>query len=301
MNLTLLDIAKRKQADGFIEEALTRSPELSTLPVVPKNGIDYRVTIRTGDVTGGFRDANGGMAESKSTYEQKLVSMYYWDCPLFVDEAIATADDGSVGDLLAQEEISATRQNLITVGQQVFQGLTANTKGFAGFFAQVDGSMVVDAGGSGTTDTAWFVYASGDDADGVKIPFSSRSVLTPKPWRLATRSVDGKIVTGYETNLAWWLGLDIGSKYSIGCVKNITAAKPLTDALAEKLRSKFQVGRKPNLAFMSPAARYLLQASRSSIGNQKSNASGDAFSPLPEFAAGARVIETDSIGTIAAW
>jgi hypothetical protein len=123
----------------------------------------------------------------------------------------------------------------------------------------------------------------------------------PKPWRLATRQVDGTTVTGYETNLAWWLGLDIGSKYSIGCVKNITAAKPLTDALCEQLRSKFKVGRKPNLAFMSPASRFLLQSSRSSIGNQKSNNAGDAFSPLPEFAAGARVVETDSIGTIAAW
>jgi len=300
-NLTLLDIAKRKNADGFFEEVLTAAPELSVLPVVPKNGIDYRVSLRTGLPSGGFRDANGGATETKSTYEQKLVSMYYWDCPMFLDEAIVTADDGSAGDLLAQEEIGATRSNLISVGSQIYLGTDANAKGFAGLFSQVDSTMVVDATGTGsTTETAFFIYAS-SDADGVKVPFSNRSILTPKPWRLATRQVDGSTVTGYETNLAWWLGLDIGSSYSVGAVKNITATKPLTDALCEQLRSKFKAGRKPNLAFMSGNSRFLLQKSRSSVGNQKSNSSGDAFSPLPEFAASARIVETDSIGTRAAW
>jgi len=78
-NLTLLDVAKLNGNDktvGLIEENLTFAPELSVFPVVQKAGTSYYTVRRTGLPSVGFRNANGGVTPSKSTFVKQLHECY---------------------------------------------------------------------------------------------------------------------------------------------------------------------------------------------------------------------------------
>jgi hypothetical protein len=305
MPLTLLDIAKRTNSDavvGLIEEVLTVAPEFRTIPVRPISGTSYRATFRTGLPGSGFRNANEGVTPGSSKYEQRVVPCYFLDSQLEIDEAIVRADPGNIGNILADESAGIVQSSFITVGKQVYDGISADAKGFAGFFANVDSSMVVDAGGAGaTTHTAWAIYEN--ERDGVHFPLGNMGELMLGEWtkqQVRDRADAAKVFMAYVNNFSGWLGLNLSTKYSIGCVKNITDAKPLTDALGNQLVSKFPVGRKPTRWLMSRDAKFYLQRSRTATIGQKDSGKGDAFAPIPTHLADVPIQETDSIATRAA-
>lgn len=303
MPLTLLDIAKRTGSDpvvGLIEEVLTVAPEFRTLPVRPISGTSYRATFRTGLPGSGFRGANEGVALGSSVYEQRVVPCYFLDCQMQVDEAVVKADEGSVGNILADEATAAMQSSFITIGKQVYDGISADSKGFAGLFANVDSSMVVDAGGSGSAvHTAWAVYEN--ERDGVHFTLGNNGALALGEWlRQQVKDTNSKSFMAWVNNLSAWLGLNLTTKYSIGCVKNITATKPLTDALGNQLAAKFPVGRKPTRWFVSRDAKFYLQSSRTATLGQKDSGKGDAFAPIPTHLADIPLVETDAIATRAA-
>jgi hypothetical protein len=295
--LTLLDIAKRTGSDaliGLIEEVIKICPEFRVLPVVERDGIAFLATLRTSLPTAAFVDAGTGVALSKSAYAQKLVQCFFLDCQLRVPEAIVQADDRSVGDVLADEAMGGLEAVINHLGTQTYYGTAADAKGFSGFVANVDSTMVVNATGEGSATTSvWMVWA---DPKGVHLPLGRGGKITMPEWQeQQVTDAEGKAQRAFCTNIAAWIGLSIGSKFSIGRIKNVTSAKPVTDALGSQLYAKFPIGRKPNLCFMNRDALYFLQASRSAVGAQKSNASGDAFAPIPEFLAGVPIIPTDAI------
>lgn len=301
--LTMLDVAKRTGSDpivGLIEEVLTVAPEFRTIPVRPIKGTAYRATFRTGHPGSGFRNVNEGTTPGAGKYEQRLVPCYFLDSQLEVDEAIVKADEGSVGDILAQEAVGIVQSSFVTVGKQVYDGISADAKGFGGFFANVDTAMVVNAGGSGNAvHTAWAIYE--DPLNGVHFPLGNGGSLDLKPWALQRITKDdGKVLMAYVANLCAWLGLNLTTKYSIGCVKNITSAKPLTDALGNELVSRFPIGRKPTRWLMTSQAKFFLQSARSAVLNQKDGGRGDAFASIPTHLADVPIVETDSIATRAA-
>lgn len=305
MPLTLLDVAKRSGSEsvvGLIEEVLTVAPEFRTIPTRPITGTTYRAKFRTGLPGSGFRRPNEGVDPGNSTYEERIVPCFFLDSQLQVDEAIVKADapGGNIGDILAGESTGAVQNSFITVGKQVYDGISADAKGFAGFFANVDSSMVVDATGTGaTTDTAWAIYE--DPQFGVHFPIGNMGDLALSPWvRQQVKDTNGKAFHAFCANFCGWLGLNLSTKYSIGCVKNITSAKPLTDALGNSLARKFPVGRKATRWLMSRDCKYYLQTSRTATLNQKDGGRGDAFASIPTHLADIPIVETDSIAPRAA-
>ncbi|HXE53707.1 MAG TPA: hypothetical protein VN541_11855, partial [Tepidisphaeraceae bacterium] len=73
---TLLDIAKANGSDpivGLIDETTKAHPEISMVAARTIKGLNYKTWVRTGLPTAGFRQANQGVASSKSTYENRLV------------------------------------------------------------------------------------------------------------------------------------------------------------------------------------------------------------------------------------
>lgn len=300
MPLTLLDLAKRTNSDpviGLIEENLKFAPEFVTLPVRPVPGTLYKATLRTAVPTGGFRGANEGIALSSSVYEQKDVPCFFFDVQMQVDEAIVKGDDREIGDVLTDESSGAVEGAMISIGSQVYYGTTSDSKGFAGFVANVDPEMVVDAGGKGNnTTSAWFVF---EDLKGVHIPVGNQGAIDmADQWqRQQVGDASGqKKYFAYVNNLSSYIGLNIGSRYSIGRIKNITPDNPLTDKLGAEMLSKFPIGRQPTRCFINKDAAYYLQVSRSSIGNQVADKGGrGAFSPMPEEIQGIPIQRTDSI------
>jgi hypothetical protein len=303
--LTLLDLAKRSGSDpviGLVEEILTVAPELQALPVVPKPGTSYSITRRTGKPRGAFRSANEGLTPGKSTYEQIVVPMFFFDGQMEVDEAIVKADDRRLGDILAQEGAGQLQDNYVVLGDQIYRGQTADAKGFKGFKESVDATMVVDATGTGAaTHTAWAIYEN--ERDGLHLPIGNDGAMNLGPWNKQQITDDnGKKLMAWVNNLSFYIGLALGSSKCIGCVKNITTAKPLTDALGAELANKFPVGRKPTRWLISRDATFLLQKSRTAIGQVATDAKGgQGFAPRPTELAGTPIVETDSIATIAAW
>lgn len=303
--LTILDLAKRTGSDaaiGLVEEVLTVAPELRTIPVVPKTGTSYRISRRTGRPRGAFRSANEGVTPGKSTYEQIEVPMFFFDGQMVVDEAIVRADDRRLGDILAQEGAGQLEDTMVVLGDQVYRGVTADAKGFAGLKAQVAAAMVTTANGAGTTDTAWAVYE--DTKNGLHLPIGNNGGMDLGQW--VKQQVTDTAGTGrymaWVNNLSFYIGLAMASAKCVGCVKNITTAAPLTDALGAEVYKNFPVGRKPTRWFMSPAALFTLQKSRTAIGQVSTDAKGGGgFSPRPTELAGVPIVETDSIATLANW
>lgn len=302
--LNLLDLAKRNAGDaaiGLVEEILTVAPELQTIPVSPKDGTSYQITRRTGRPRGAFRSPNEGVEPGKSKYEVVDVPMYFFDGQMIVDESIVRGDKR--GAILAEEGAAQLQDTYVVLGDQVYRGTVASTKGFAGLKEQVDSTMVIDATGSGAnaTHTAWAVYE--DTRSGLHLPIGMGGMMNLGQWvkQQVTDSTGTNKYMAWVNNLSFWIGLALGSRYCIGCVKNITADKPLTDALGAELVSKFPIGRKPTRWFISRDATFLLQKSRTAIGQIADGGGGQGFAPRPTSLAGVPIAETDSIAKITNW
>lgn len=299
-SLTLFDVAKRTGNDaaiGVIEEVTTVAPEVGVFPARPKAGTSYKLFQRTGLPTGGFRDANAGRTLSQSTGTQKLAEMFFFDCPLQVDEAVVKADDGSLGDILADEAVAATQGSMITLGNQVWYGANATDKGFDGLKNFVS-DEVSAAGSGGAYNSAYLVWLD-PTYKGVFFDVGNNGSMDFGEWQKqqVTDPNDAtKRYMAYVNNMAFYLGLNIGSDKSVYRVKQITSAAPLTDALGSELLSKVPIARRANLRwFMNRNASFYLQKSRSSVTNTKSNSHGDAFAPEPTHLAGVPIVLTDSL------
>jgi len=184
---------------------------------------------------------------------------------------------------------------MISIGHEIYYGNTANKYGFSGFDINVDPSMQINAGGGTAVTSVWFVFES---LQGVHIPIGNQGNFnTLREWQLQQVSDNqGRRYMAHVNNMSGYIGLNIGSKYSLGVVRNVNATKPFTDALAAEILAKFPIGMTPTRCFMTRQAALGLQKSRSAIGNWKADRKGaEAFSPLPEEVLGIPIVRTDSI------
>jgi len=135
----------------------------------------------------------------------------------------------------------------------------------------------------------------------VHFPLGNDGTLQLGEWlKQQVKDSNSKAFMAFVNNFSGWLGLNLSTKYSIGCVKNITSARPLPDALGRQLVARFGVGRKPTRWFMSRDAKFYLQSSRSATLAQKDSGRGDGFASIPTSLADIPIQETDSIATRAA-
>jgi hypothetical protein len=293
---TLLEIAKANGSDsvvGLIEEVVPAVPELALFEARTIKGINYKTLVRTGLPTVGFRNANEGTASTKSTYENRLVETFItnprWDC----DKAVADAYEDGAEAFIAMEGIGIVQQAGITVAKQIYYGAGAggDPKGFPGMVATVDSSMVVDA--TGTTDvTCSSVWAVKFGPSNAQLVVGLNGQLELSDLRIETiYDANSNPLDGYVQTLLARIGLQIGSKYSIGRIKKLTEdnAKGLTDSLLSQLYQKFPVGHKPDCFLMSRRSQGQLQRSRTATTTTGAEAD------IPTKWQGVPIIPTDSI------
>jgi len=303
--LTLLDLAKRTGSDptiGLIEDITTVAPELSVIPVRPRSGTTYKYSKRTGRPAGGFRAVNEGNTATKSTYEQLMGEMFFFDGLMNVDEAIVKGDDRQLGDILADEGSGILQDTTVKIGDQIYRGTSAGAKGFAGFRATVDASMVVDAEGTGTVENVWFAYL--DDRQGIHLPVGMNGAIELGDWvkqQISDPNDSTKSLMAYVNNMSFYMGLHIPTTYCLGCIKNVTTGKPWSDALTAKLIAKFPIGRKPNRIFASRNANYLLQTTRATVSVVGKQPAVGAYPDFPSESQNVPITVSDSPSTEAAW
>ena len=327
--LNLLDIAKRNGSDrevGLIEDVVTFSPEFGTLPVRPINGVSFKSTLRTGYASASFRAVGDGVTPGKSTFIQKLAECFYLDAQLQVDEALPDSEDRSAGDVLTDEATSAMRGLAIQGGTQLYYGTAADSNGFQGLrtFVGSGASLSVSAGSSGnTTTTAYLVYIDikgvhfvagrtaaarqgiGDPNEPSDEPVIINSPFKMPEWKKQQVVIGtaGKVQTAFVSNIAGWLGLAYGSRYSAFSVRNIglgTSSTYLTDTMGQKLLSlvPLHIRNSGSIRWlMNRDAAYSLQASRLPTTIVGAVGAGGVFPDRPKSLGEVPIILTDLITT----
>lgn len=306
-SLTMLDLAKQTGTDEtipLIEENLLYAPEMTILPARMIKGTSYQSLIRTNFPTVPFRAANGTSAGIKSEYQNKTHETFYLDGQMEVDNAIASGSQRGQDFVLTTEASGAVRGAMITLGKQVFYGVSGggDSSGFPGAYDIVDTNLVLDATGS-TSSTGSSVYLIVALPGFMGLIFGNSTVLTPNEWRKQTYTdSNGNKRTVWNNSIEGWVGLEWLNKYAVVRIKNLTAqaGKTLTDTLLAQAIELLPVGVRPTHIFMSRRSRRQLQVSRTvSIFGQGTSLPGanqSLIAPTPVSYEGIPIIATDSIG-----
>lgn len=308
---TLLDIVKLNGADkvaGLIEENLTYAPELTVVPARTIRGTNYRTVSRDTYPGVGFRNANGGVTYTKSTFLNRTHECYILSGNIRADVAVANAYEDGPEAFRAIEASGVMKAAMIEIGSQFIYGTTNDAKGFPGLqafhsafstelTARSIANITLDAGGT-TSATGSSVYGVKFGNDGLQFIFGNNSTITLSEWfqQMVNDGTAGQDYLADVASLNSWIGLQAANPYCVGRLKDCTAdsGKGCTDALLAQLLSLYPAGYTPNAWFMSRRSRYQIQAARAAGSNTSGN-SGMPMGPLPTESNGIPIIVTDSI------
>ena len=301
----LLDIAKLNGSDtivGLIEETLTYAPEVQIMPARTIRGTSYKIASRVSYPGVGFRAANEGSTPTKSEFENQLIECYILSGAVQADVAVARAYEDGEQAWKDIESVGVMRQAMIELGSQVIYGTSHQAKGFPGLQAihtAFNSGLVVDAGGT-SAGTGSSVYGINTDTQGVQLVFGAGTTFELGEWRIENVGTSS-VYPAHVANLTAWVGMQVGSKYSVGRLKDATADSGMgvTDAKLAELLSKYPVGYRPNYWLMNRRSAYQLQVSRSASTVQngvKTSSGAEIFAPLPTESNGIPIVITDSIG-----
>jgi hypothetical protein len=306
--ITLVDLVARSNSDaevGIIDEIGLYSPEVATFAARPKMGTSYNVTRKTAIPRGGFRQLNSGVPLEKTTWVREPKPLMIFDLQMAMDEMAEAGDDGSLGELLAQQAADAAQGMALTLGEQVWYGVNADPSGFIGLGAQLATNGSVSASTEANTTSAYLVYMG---LQGVHFVVGKNGLMPFSGWEKFPFTDGGLTRKQWHANMAGYIGLNVGSEQSVYRVQGIkadNAARYMTDAKGAELLAKVPSSRSQGLKnggsqglvwFMNKQAAYTLQLSRSAIGNVAAGRGGiPAFAPLPDECQGIPIIVTDMI------
>lgn len=308
---TLLDIAKLNGSDpvvGLIEENLTYAPELSVVPARTIKGTSYKTVSRDTYPGVGFRAANAGVTYTKSTFLNRTHEAYIFSGNIRADVAIASAYEDGAEAFMALEASGVMKAAMIEIGQQFFYGIANDAKGFPGLNAFHDAfsteltarsvdTIMVDAGGT-TATTGSSVYGVKFGTDGLQFIFGQGATFEMGEWfkQMVNDGTAGQDYLAHVNSLNSWIGLQAANPYCIGRLKDATAdsTKGVTDAKLAELLSKYPVGYKPDVWFMTRRSAFQLQMSRTATSNT-SGKGDNPLAPMPTESNGIPIVVTDSL------
>ncbi len=296
---TTADVAHFNDTDMdlVVSEVLDEAPFLAGLAARSVKGTSFVYTRKTANPSSGFRNANEGRENTKSSTEKITNSLGIYDASVALDKAVALADERGADHAVGFEAVSALRGAFANLEKQILSGTIhgiSGTTAFDGFAdqANLDGisdAMVVDAGGSavGACYSAWLVRTGEGDVQALwgqdgAITIGERQEV---PW---TDTDNQGTFTALYHSIMGWAGLKIGSSLSVARVANIDASNPLTDDLIAAALALFPASRRPNQIVMGRSAQEGLRASRTAT-----HPTGDP-APLPEPAFKIPIVVTDS-------
>lgn len=294
-------------SDAEVSDLVQSTPFLNVLPMEESsNGETHKYNKETGAPVVGFRAANVGRDEDSSVDAVTTVTLKHLDFSWSVDKAVASIwRKGGKEALIAREGLRHLKAALFKFEQQVINGIvgasdsaaaSGDSSGFSGMrdAATVDAktdAMCVDAAGT-TADTAtscWAVRIGPNDISGVyngETPFMLGETTVQR-----ITSSGSLTYPAYYTPGGTWLGLQVGSIYSMGRIVNITedSGKTLDDDMIAALIAKFPAGKEPTHLLMNRRSRKQLQASRTATTTT------GAPAPFPQEAFGVPIITVESI------
>lgn len=302
--MNLLDIAKRNNNDnevGVIEEAIKNYAAIKVLDTKAISGTYFDTFRRTSVPHGSFVHLNEGVDVSNSDGEQVRVECFGYEDRVEISKRAALADDGSIGNLVADECAAHVEGNFFYMEDQIFNGKKNDKKGFSGLRENVIDAMTVDAGStkSGGRTSVYMLFTG---RTGVRFVCGKNSALKIGEVREETlRDKNGKPYDGYVAPMCGWYGLMIGHKCSFGRIANIDENKPITQKLMGDMLAKFPTNIRPNAIFMNRAAGTMWLDDRAKVaalkGNEGINLYGLHENALVDSYMGIPVFFTDAISS----
>ena len=295
MSYTLLDLAKLEAGLAYpvINETLKMAPEINVFPAATIDGSTMELSVRTGNPTAAFRNANEGTAYSQATFKNKVFQTFILDHQVKIDEAMLRSRKAAAqGRLKTEHQLGAMEASFHLIGSQIYYGSSETSKGFPGLIEQYDTSNDVAAGGSGgSTSSVWFLNLG---VGNIELLFGNGQTITFDPtWKMET--VLDSSSNPYQAETNWMkgnVGLRLANKYAASRITGIdTGSNKLDDPKLYDLLEKYTTasGRMPSHIFMTPRSHNQLRASRTAT-----NADGTPVS-LPSTFEGIPIVPTSSI------
>jgi hypothetical protein len=283
-------------SDAEVSDLLLGAPFVGMLPAEESsNGTTHLYSKEVGAPVVGFRAENSGREFDSSQDTLVTINLKILDWSSMVDKAVADAwRKGGGTAFVAREGLRHMRSALSHYEKQILNGtVDGDSAGFVGMadvLSDIDGSMVVDAGGS-STDGYSSVYAVRVGENDVIAVFKGDSIEPGETTVIDAKDATGKHFPAYYTPGTTWVGVQVGSAFSFGRIANLGTGnnETLDDDLIAELLSKFPSDRPPTHLVMNRRSLFQLRSSRTAT-----NATG-APAPIPSEAFGIPIVSTDSI------
>lgn len=287
-------------SNAEVTDLVQAVPFLNALPVEKSsNGETHKYSKETGAPVVGFRAPNVGRDEDSSADTIVTVTLKILDFSWSVDKAVADIwRKGGAAALIAREGLRHIKSALVAFEKQVIYGTTAlgDSGGFTGMIqaATVDAladALTINAAGT-TADTAsscWAVRIGPNDLTAV---YNGDNPVDLGETTVQRLTSSGSLTyPAYYTPGCTWLGMQVGSIYSMGRIVNLTedSGKGLTDDLIASLLSEFPTGKFPTHLVMNRRSLKQLQDSRTATTTT------GAPAPFPQEAFGVPIIVCESI------
>ena len=214
-NLTLLDWAKRTDADGripIIAELLSQTNEILQDAVMKEGNLPTgeRVVIRTGLPTVYWRALNQGIPSSKSTTAQVDEACGILEARSEVDKDLAMLNGNTAQFRLSEDQAFLEAMNQTQATTLFYGNPATDPKQFLGLAARysdstaTNGQNILKAGGSGSDNTSVYLVVWGDNTVYCPFPKGSKAGLIHED--LGEQTVynsDGTRLQALSTRYQW--------------------------------------------------------------------------------------------------
>ena len=222
--LTYADWAKRVDEDGKIAtiiNLLSQTNEIldDCLVVEGNLATGHKTTVRTGIPSATWRLLNYGVNKTKSTTAQVIDSCGMLECYSEIDKDLADLN-GNTAEFRLSEDLAFLEGMNQQMAQTLFYGnTTVNPERFMGIAPRYNtvtlanaqtAANVIDAGGTGSTNTSIWVVCWGPNTMHGIFPKGKISGLQHRDlgeWPLT--DVNGNLYQGYRTHFKWDIGLTV--------------------------------------------------------------------------------------------
>jgi hypothetical protein len=181
------------------------------------DGAGHKTSVRTGLPEATWRLLNYGVAKSKSTTAQVRDSTGMLETYSDIDKALADLN-GNTAEFRMGEDMAFIEGMNQQMQQSVVYGNTAlNPERFTGLaprFSAIaganNGGNVVDAGGTGSTNTSGWLIGWGQNTCHGLFPKGSKAGLQVRDMgEVAVNDANNNVFQGYRTHFKWDCGLTV--------------------------------------------------------------------------------------------
>ena len=234
---TLLDVARATDPDGKIAKVVNVIQQYNDIidDITWREGnlpTGHQITLATSKPTPTFRLLNGGVVPSKATSGQVTETCAIMENRNQIDINVARLNGNTEAFRMSQDKpmiegFSDTLATKLIYGDssttpEEFNGLSTRYFSFGSTYTT--SSQLIDAGGTGSTNTSIWLVCWGDDKVFGIYPKGSKAGLDYQDLgiqEIVTNTSTGAIMRGYTSWMQWQVGLCVADYRAVVRICNI--------------------------------------------------------------------------------